>query len=169
MGYIQIYTGNGKGKTTAAFGLALRALMSGKKVYIGQFVKDMAYNETKIANDYENITIEQLGRGCFIEENPTEQDIAVGKEALERCYAIYKSNKYDIIILDELCIALYYKLFDVKEVIDYFFNNQFDAEIIITGRYCPNELIKRADLVTEMKEVKHYYSKGVHSRDGIDR
>ena len=168
MGYIHIYTGNGKGKTTAAFGLAIRALMSGKKVYIGQFVKDMAYNETKIANDYENLTIEQLGKGCFIERKPTDEDKKSGREALEKCYRLYKSNAYDLIILDELCIALYFKLFNSQEVIDYFFNHEYNAEIVITGRYCPEALIKKADLVTEMKEVKHYFSQGVNSRDGFD-
>jgi len=169
MGYIHIYTGNGKGKTTAAFGLAIRALMSGKKVYVGQFVKDMAYNETKIANDYENITIEQLGKGCFINKKPTAIDVSVAKKALKKCYELYKNNAYDVIILDELCIALYFKFFTVKEVLDYFFNQKFDAEIVITGRYCPKELIEKADLVTEMREIKHYYNKGIDSRDGIDK
>jgi len=169
MGYIQIYTGNGKGKTTAAFGLAIRALMSGKKVYIGQFVKDMAYNETKIANDYEDLTIEQLGKGCFISREPTEEDKIKAKKALNYCYDLYKSERYDVIILDELCIALYFKLFTAKEVIKYFFNHEYSAEIVITGRYCPSELIEKADLVTEMKEVKHYFSQGIHSRDGFDR
>lgn len=169
MGYTHIYTGNGKGKTTAAFGLAIRALMSGKKVYIGQFVKDMAYNETKIAKDYENLTIEQLGKGCFIDRHPTDEDQKIGKVALDKCYELYKSNVYDLIILDELCIALYFKLFTVQEVIDYFFSGKYNAEIVITGRYCPEELIQRADLVTEMKEIKHYFSQGVSSRDGFDR
>lgn len=169
MGYIQIYTGNGKGKTTAAFGLAIRALMSGKRVYIGQFVKDMAYNETKIAKDYENLTIEQLGKGCFVERQPTDEDKRIGKDALKKCYRLYKSNTYDLIILDELSIALYFKLFSVQAVIDYFFNQKYKAEIVITGRYCPEKLIEKADLVTEMKEIKHYFNQGVNSRDGFDR
>jgi cob(I)alamin adenosyltransferase len=169
MGYTHIYTGNGKGKTTAAFGLAIRALMSGKKVYIGQFVKDMAYHETKIANDYENLTIEQLGKGCFIQRKPTNDDKKVARAALDKCYRLYKSDLYDLIILDELCIALYFKLFSVQIVIDYFFSQKYKAEIVITGRYCPEELIEKADLVTEMKEVKHYFDQGVHSRDGFDR
>lgn len=169
MGYIHVYTGNGKGKTTAAFGLAIRALMSGKKVYIGQFVKDMAYNETKIAEDYENLTIEQLGKGCFIEREPTSKDKESAKDALEHCYRLYKDNAYDLIILDELCIAIYFKLFSTQEVIDYFFKDKYNAEIVITGRYCPEELIEKADLVTEMKEIKHYFSQGVNSRNGFDR
>lgn len=169
MGYTHIYTGNGKGKTTAAFGLAIRALMSGKKVYIGQFVKDMAYNETKIAQDYENLTIEQLGKGCFIQRKPIDEDKKIARGALEKCYRLYESDEYDLIILDELCIALHFKLFTVQEVIDYFFSGKYKAEIVITGRYCPDELIERADLVTEMKEIKHYFSQGVSSREGFDR
>ena len=169
MGYIHIYTGNGKGKTTAAFGLAIRALMSGKKVYIGQFVKDMAYNETKISNDYKDLTIEQLGKGCFIERKPTDKDKRIAKAALDKCYKLCESNTYDLIILDELCIALYFKLFSVQVVIDYFFNQKFKAEIVFTGRYCPEEMIEKADLVTEMKEIKHYFSQGITSRDGFDR
>ncbi len=169
MGYIHIYTGNGKGKSTAAFGLALRAVMSGKKVYVGQFVKDMKYNETKIADILDNITIEQLGGGCFIEKNPADKDIQLAKEGLDRCYEVFTSDKYDVVILDELTIALYYKLLSKEEVIEKFFNTKANAELIITGRYCPDELIEKADLVTEMKEIKHYYSKGVLSRDGIDK
>jgi cob(I)alamin adenosyltransferase len=169
MGYIHIYTGNGKGKSTAAFGLAIRALMSGKKVYIGQFVKDMAYNETKISNDYENLTIEQLGKGCFIQRKPTDEDKKIARAALDKCYKLYSSDRYDLIILDELCIALYFKLFSVQVVIDYFFSKKHNAEIVITGRYCPEEMIERADLVTEMKEIKHYFNQGVSSRDGFDR
>jgi len=169
MGYIHIYTGNGKGKTTAAFGLALRAAMSGKKVYIGQFVKDMKYNETKISDILENITIEQLGGGCFIYNEPTEKDVILAKEALEKCYDVFVKNTYDVIVLDELTIALYFKLLSVDDVIEKFFKSAGDAEVIITGRYCPDELIEKADLVTEMKEIKHYYQDGVLSRDGIDK
>ncbi len=169
MGYIHIYTGNGKGKSTAAFGLAIRAVMSGKKVYIGQFVKDMKYNETKIADILENITIEQLGGGCFIQEVPTDKDKELAKEGLERCYKNYISGEYDVVILDELTIALYYKLITKEDVIEKFFNIKSNVELIITGRFCPTELIEKADLVTEMKEIKHYYSKGVLSRDGIDK
>lgn len=169
MGYIHIYTGNGKGKSTAAFGLALRALMSGKKVYIGQFVKDMAYNETKITDHFKDIEIEQLGKGCFIASEPTKSDVKQAEYALEHCFNKYKSNQYDLIILDELSIALHYGLVKASKVCEYFFNKKFKGDIVITGRYCPESLIKQADLVTEMKEIKHYYSQGVISRDGFDK
>jgi cob(I)alamin adenosyltransferase len=129
----------------------------------------MAYNETKIADDYENLTIEQLGKGCFIQRQPTNEDKIKAKASLKHCFNLYKSNKYDVIVLDELCIALYFKLFSTQEVIECFFNHKYDAEIVITGRNCPNVLIEKADLVTEMKEIKHYFSQGVNSRDGFDR
>lgn len=168
-GYIHIYTGDGKGKTTAAFGLALRMIMAGKKVYIGQFVKDMKYNETKIENYFDNITIEQLGKGCFINELPKEKDILAANEGLEQCLRILKSGEYDLVVLDELSIALHFKLFTVKEVIRILNNRAENVEVVITGRYAPKELLDVADLVTEMKEIKHYYTKGVGCRDGIER
>ncbi|NLB33573.1 MAG: cob(I)yrinic acid a,c-diamide adenosyltransferase [Tissierellia bacterium] len=167
-GYIHIYTGNGKGKTTAAFGLAIRAALSGKKVFIGQFVKDMKYNETKIENYLDNIEIRQLGRGCFIYENPEDIDKEVAKKGLDECSSLLSSGEYDLIILDEINIALYYKLFELSDVVSSLKNKAENTEVVLTGRYAPEELIEMADLVTEMVEVKHYYSQGVLSRSGID-
>ena len=167
-GYIHIYTGNGKGKTTAAFGLALRAALSGKKVFIGQFVKDMRYNETKITDYLSNIDIKQLGRGCFIYKEPGEEDKQAAKKGLKECGKLLSSGEYDLIILDEINIALHYRLFGVDDVINILKNKAFNTEVVLTGRYAPQELIEMADLVTEMREIKHYYSQGVLSRDGID-
>jgi len=167
-GYVQIYTGNGKGKTTAAFGLALRAAMSGKKVFIGQFVKNMKYNETRIENYLDNIQIKQFGRGCFIYEKPEDADKEAAKKGLDECGEILAGGEYDLVILDEINIALYYKLFEVSDVINVLYNKAEKTEVVLTGRYAPQELIDMADLVTEMVEVKHYYSQGVLSRDGID-
>lgn len=167
-GYIHIYTGNGKGKTTAAFGLAIRAALSGKKVFIGQFVKDMEYNETKIVNYLDNIQIKQLGRGCFIYEDPEEIDKEIARKALNECGQYLASGQYDLVVLDEVNIALYYKLFEVGDLIEILKNKAEKTEVVLTGRYAPQELIDMADLVTEMVEVKHYYSQGVLSRDGID-
>ncbi len=167
-GYISIYTGNGKGKSTAAFGLSLRALLAGKKVFIGQFVKDMKYNETKIVDYFDNIEIKLLGRGCFIKNTPDEEDIKSAQEGLEECKKRLSSGDYDLIILDEITIALFFKLFDVQDVIKILENKATNTEVVLTGRYAPKELIDIADLVTEMKEVKHYYTQGVLSRDGFD-
>jgi cob(I)alamin adenosyltransferase len=169
-GYVHLYTGDGKGKSTAAFGLALRAAMFGKKVYIGQFVKDMEYNETKIKDIVDNIVVEQFGRGCFIYEDPAEEDKKAANEGLERCIDILKSGEYDVVILDELTIALYFKLFDVETIVEAIKNRDEKVEVVITGRYAPEELYDLADLVTEMKEIKHYYNtQGLLARDGIER
>lgn len=168
-GYVHIYTGNGKGKTTAAFGLALRAAMSGKKVFIGQFVKDMKYNETKISEFVSNIQIKQLGCGCFIDRSPSEEDAKEAAAGLEECAQAMKSGNWDVVILDELTIALYFKLIDTNSVIKALSEKAEGTEVVITGRYAPDELTDAADLVTEMKEIKHYYTQGVLSRDGIDR
>lgn len=167
-GYIHIYTGNGKGKTTAAFGLAVRAMLANKKVYIGQFVKDMEYNETKLKNYFSNITIEQLGNGCFINKAPEQHDITAAQEGLKKCADILSRGVFDVVILDEITIALYFKLFQVSDVINILKNKNLKTEVILTGRYAPQELIDIADLVTDMVEVKHYYTQGVLSRNGID-
>lgn len=168
-GYIHVYTGDGKGKTTAAFGLAIRAHYAGKKVYIGQFVKDMKYNETKIQDELADIRIEQLGKGCFIENSPKEEDKEAALKALTKCGEILKSGEYDLVILDEITIAIYFKLFSTEELIKILRNRDDKVEVVITGRYAPIEIIEIADLVTDMKEVKHYYSKGVMAREGIER
>ena len=167
-GYIHIYTGSGKGKTTAAFGLALRAACAGKKVYIGQFVKDMQYSETAITGILPAIEIEQLGRGCFISKDPVQADIDAAEVALATCVAKLNSGTYDVVILDEIFIALYYGLIQTDQVLEALNNRPEQVEIVLTGRYAPEALIERADLVTEMKEIKHYYSQGVLSRKGID-
>lgn len=167
-GYVHIYTGNGKGKTTAALGLALRAVCAGKKVYIGQFVKGMKYSEVKAEEYLPNFKIEQLGRSCFIDRVPEQEDIDAARSGLERCTEIISKGEYDVIILDEINIALYFKLFEVENVLKMLEKKAPNIEIILTGRYAPKELIEIADLVTEMKEIKHYYTKGVMARTGIE-
>ena len=174
-GFIHIYTGNGKGKTTAAFGLAVRALCAGKNVYVGQFVKSMKYNETRIAEIFDGtnpkfgkICIEQLGGGCFIDTKPTEADIALAAEGLRHCAEIMASGEYDVVIFDELTIALHFGLIATDEVIEVLNRRNPSTEVVITGRYAPQELIDIADLVTDMQEVRHYYTQGILSRNGID-
>lgn len=168
-GYIHVYTGNGKGKTTAAFGLAVRALCAGKSVYIGQFVKSMRYNETKIGQLFDQVKIEQLGRGCFIGKDPEAIDIRMARDGLTRCATLLESGEYDVVILDELTIALHFGLLTIDAVLDALNRRHPAVEVVVTGRYAPQELIDAADLVTEMREIKHYYTQGVLSRDGIDR
>ena len=167
-GYIHIYTGNGKGKTTASLGLALRAVCSGKKVYIGQFVKGMKYSEVKAEEYLPGFKIEQLGRSCIIDRVPEQEDIDSAKEGLKRCTEIISKGEYDVVVLDEINIALYFKLFTVEDVVKMLEKRAPHIEIILTGRYAPQELIEMADLVTEMKEIKHYYAEGVMARKGIE-
>ncbi len=168
-GFVHVYTGDGKGKTTAAFGLALRAASAGERVYIGQFVKDMVYNECHLADLMPaNVVIEQLGRGCFIQRNPERVDIDLAHEGLNRCLDMMQSGAFDMVILDEVTIAIYYKLLNEDEVIDAITRRNKGVEIVVTGRYAPEKLMEISDLVTEMKEVKHYYQQGILSRNGID-
>lgn len=168
-GYVQVYTGNGKGKTTASFGLALRAAGAGKRVFIGQFVKGMHYSELDIVPKLETIEIRQYGRDCFIKKEPSESDIRCAKEGLAEMAEILKSGKYDVVIMDEANIALFYKLFSFEELKQAVCNRAEGVEVIVTGRYAPQELIDMADLVTEMREIKHYYTKGVEARVGIEK
>lgn len=168
-GYIQVYTGNGKGKTTAALGLAVRAVGAGKKVFFAQFVKGQIYSEIHAIQQFlPAITVEQYGLNCFIVQSPTQKDIDIARKGFEKVSEIILSGNYDVIVLDEANIAIYYKLFPVEELIQLLKKKPLETEIIITGRYAPPELIEIADLVTEMKEIKHYYTKGIEAREGIE-
>lgn len=167
-GYVHVYTGNGKGKTTAALGLSLRAVCAGKKVYFGQFIKGMKYSELESQSILPNFEIHQFGRDCFIFNKPTKEDIQLAKDGLEACRKILTEGKHDVVVLDELNIAIYYKLFNVEEAIDAIKNRAPHVEVIITGRYAEEKLIELADLVTEMTEIKHYYRQGVPARKGIE-
>ena len=171
-GYIQVYTGNGKGKTTAALGIALRAAGHGLKTFFGQFLKGQDYGElSAIQKISPFITIEQFGRKGFIHvtENPDKEDIERAKRGLEKCAKMMKSRKYRIIVLDEINVAVHFNLFSEKEIHDFLDDKPEEVEVILTGRYAPDSFIDRADLVTEMKEVKHYYKKGIQARLGIEK
>lgn len=169
---LHIYTGNGKGKSTAAFGLALRALGAGKRVYIAQFVKDMKYSECFIESYFpECLKIEQWGASCMLHREATELDYEMARRGLERCAEMITEEgeeAYDLIIMDELNIALALNLLPLSEVLEVLGKRREGCEVVVTGRYAPEALIEIADLVTEMQEVKHYYQKGVLSRKGFD-
>lgn len=168
-GYIHIYTGEGKGKTTAALGLALRAVGAGKKVFIGQFAKGQIYAEIEAISQYlPNITTQQYGLRCFIEHEPDTNDKNAAQKGLEDARHIIDSNEYDMVILDEINIALLYNLISIDSVKVLLQNKAPKCELILTGRYAPYELIQMADLVTEMREVKHYFRQGVAARKGIE-
>lgn len=168
-GYVQVYTGEGKGKTTASLGLALRAVCAGKKVYMGQFVKDMKYNEAKAGKYLPGFKIEQLGVGCFFDREPSKKDIEAAEKGLDKIKGILKEGKYDIVILDEINIAIYYNLLSPTKVVEVIEQRKPKTEVVLTGRYASDIIIENADLVTEMKEIKHYYSNGVKARNGIER
>lgn len=166
--YIHVYTGNGKGKTTAALGIALRAVCAGKKVFFGQFVKGMKYSELKAPNILPNFNMEQFGRDKFIFKNPSQEDKNLAKQGLNKIDEVLQSKEYDMVILDEINIALNYSLISLDELLKVLEKRPSNTEIILTGRYAPKEIIDIADLVTEMKEIKHYYKKGVKARKGIE-
>ena len=167
-GYVRVYTGDGQGKTMAAFGLVLRALCAGMTAYVGQFVKDEPYSETGITRFSKRVTVEQLGKGCFIDRKPDASDIKAAAAALEHVARIMANGVYDMVVLDELCIAVHYGLIGEQVVISALRGRAPNVEVVITGRYATPALLEFADLVTEMREVKHYYKRGVLSRDGFD-
>ena len=169
-GYVQVYTGDGKGKTTAALGLALRASGHGLRTYIGQFMKGQHYGELEGLRDYSHITIEQYGDvRCIRREEVTPEHVAQARRGLERAREALLSGQYDIVVLDEVNVTVWFGLLTVEEVLTFLDQRPECVEVILTGRTAPPELIERADLVTEMREVKHYYQQGVMARQGIER
>jgi len=169
-GLVQVYTGNGKGKSSAAFGLALRAIGRGLQVYIIQFIKGgFDYGELYIVNKLPNLKLKAFGRGKFVTEKPPgKEDVKLAEEALALAEEVVKSGEYDIVILDEINVALNLKLINLEKVLELVKNKPKHVELILTGRYAPNEIIEAADLVTEMREVKHPYNKGFQARKGIE-
>lgn len=168
-GYVQVYTGNGKGKTTAALGLAIRAAGAGLTVFIAQFCKGLDYSELKTLKLLkDNIQVKQYGKGSFIHGKPCEEDKRLAKEGLIASKEAIESGKYDVIILDEANIAVYFNLISIDELLGVIDTKPANVELIITGRHAKKELIKKSDLVTRMCEVKHYYRKGIKARRGIE-
>ncbi len=169
-GYVQLYYGNGKGKTTAAMGLALRAAGCGLQVFIAQFVKGMKYSELKsIEKLKDNITVKQYGRGCFIRRQATDKDIQAARKGFSEVREIISSAKYDLVILDEITIAEYFKLISIEDILEIIASKPDRVELVLTGRKADGRIIEAADLVTEMVEVKHYYNQGIEARKGIEK
>ncbi|MHB8171320.1 MAG: cob(I)yrinic acid a,c-diamide adenosyltransferase [Thermincolia bacterium] len=189
-GLIQVYTGTSKGKSTAAFGLTMRAVGHGYRVHIIQFMKGSSYyGEIKTINRlYPSIQLSQYGRTCTISSlicqgemqcwgcgqclvqkgQASEEDRLSGKLALKKAQEVIKSDEYDVVILDELSNALYFELVELEPVLELLKEKPPLVEVVITGRNAPQEIIDLADLVTEMREVKHPFSKGIPSRRGIE-
>lgn len=166
----QIYTGNGKGKTTASLGLALRAIGHGFRVYIGQFMKGQDYGELKSAQRFPELKIEQYGNERFIRKNdtPDPQFYKEAQDGLKKARAAILSCDYQLVILDEINVAIYFGLIDVDDAMKIVLEKPETVELVFTGRNAHPKLIEIADLVTEMKEIKHYYIKGVPARKGIE-
>jgi len=169
-GLTQVYTGDGKGKTSAAFGLALRAVGRGLKVYVIQFIKGgFDYGELYVAKLLPNFKMEAFGRGKFVTEvPPTEDDVKLAKKAFKLARKVVGGGEYDVVILDEINVALHLKLVEVEEVTELIRTKPKHVELILTGRHAPLEVVELADLVTEMREVKHPHAKGVPARQGIE-
>jgi cob(I)alamin adenosyltransferase len=169
-GLVQVYTGNGKGKTTASFGLALRAIGRGLKVYIIQFIKGgFDYGELYIADKLPGLTLKAYGRGKFIsEKKPDKIDIDLAREALKEAQDVVKRGEVDVVILDEINVALTLKLVEIEKVLKLIKEKPDQMEIVLTGRNAPVEIVQAADLVTEMIEIKHPYNAGFKARKGIE-
>lgn len=168
-GYVQVYTGDGKGKTTAAIGLALRAAGAGLKVFIAQFVKSGKYSEILALEKYGDlITCRQYGSGCWLRGEPGEGDIRLAQSGLQEVRAIIQAGKHDLVILDEANITTHFGLIEVDDLLALIDVKPVGVELVFTGRKADPRLIERADLVTDMREVKHYYQDGVEARTGIE-
>lgn len=190
-GYVQVYTGDGKGKTTAAIGLAIRALGAGHRVLLLQFMKSRCYSEHDILPGISpNLTLETLGKPCFVvpegsvpdEElarwhdevvvfppgQPPADYVALVAGGLERAREAVTGGEYDLVILDEIVVALHFGLASWEQLRRVIAERREGVELVLTGRGAPPELLEMADLVTEMGETKHYYARGVEARKGIE-
>ena len=170
LGLLQVYTGDGKGKTTASLGLALRAIGHGMKVCMLQFMKNSdIYGEVRLADQMPNLTILPVGRHEFVNlQQPAEVDIHLAHNGWDKAKSVIRSGEYDLVILDEINVALACGLLPVQEVVDFLTAPHEGTEIVTTGCWAPQALMDAADLVTEMKNIRHPYEKGIESREGMD-
>lgn len=169
-GLTQVYTGNGKGKTSAAFGLALRAVGRGLKVCVIQFIKGgFDYGELHVVQHLPNLEVKAFGRGKFVTQvPPSEEDVKLANQALELAEQVVNGGEYDVVVLDEINVALHLKLIELDKVVRLIENKPRHVELVLTGRHAPQRVLELADLVTEMKEIKHPYAKGTPPREGIE-
>jgi len=168
-GLIHVYTGHGKGKTTAAIGLGIRAIGDGLKVYMIQFMKGRRYSEIDAIEKIPNFTVVQYGRDEFVsKEKPDQIDIDFAQKGFEHAKKIIMYGKYDLVILDEINVAVDFNLINLEDVLDLISEKPKNIELVLTGRYASPEIVKNADLVSEILEIKHPYQSGIQSRKGID-
>ncbi len=169
-GYIQVYTGEGKGKTTAAIGLALRVAGAGGRVLFAQFIKKKRCSEHQVLTLlYPSIEVRQYGQGCFLRRKPSQRDIASANGGLREIIDLAPKGDYDLIVLDEINVAIHHKLIDIQDVLELLRVRHPKTEIVMTGRYANDLIIDNADLVTEMRNIKHYSQKGLRARKGIEK
>ena len=169
MGYVHVYTGNGKGKTTAAIGLAIRALGAGWRVFFGQFLKTGRYSEHTILSRFPGqLTVKTYGRGLFIRGEPEVEDRRLAQEGMGELTAVVASGSHQLVVLDEANVAAHLGLITVEQILGLIDSRAEGVEMVITGRHADLRLLARADLVTEMREVKHYYHRGVPARPGVE-
>lgn len=168
-GYVQVYTGNGKGKTTAGLGLAVRGAGAGLQVFVGQFLKQGNYSEIKALSRFDNITVEQFGMGKFVKGAPSEKETAAARAGYARLCDILTAGAHDLVIVDEGNVAVTCNLISEAEMLALIARKPENVELVITGRGALPSVMARADLVTEMKEIKHYFHQGVAARRGIEK
>jgi len=169
-GELLVVTGNGKGKTTYALSLCIKAAGAGKKVFFGQFIKGSEYSEIAALKRIDDlVTVEQFGLGRFIDGVPHPEDTIHAQKGLERVAAVLKTTDFDIVVLDEANVALGYELFSISDFFAAIRNRATGVSVVVTGRDAHPDLIELADDVIEMKEIKHYFHAGVPARVGIEK
>lgn len=169
-GYVQVYTGDGKGKTTAAIGLAVRAIGAGMKVLFVQFLKKGRFSEIKALKCFgEQIKVVQFGSGKFVRGRPQKQDFQRARQGMRKIEEEMSSGRYALVVLDEANVALNLGLIPIEEMLNLIRQRPPGVEIVLTGRYAPRDIMEAADLVSECRLVKHYLASGVKARTGIEK
>ncbi len=167
-GTVQVYTGDGKGKTTAAIGQVIRALGHGQRVLVVQFLKGRPSGEVKVLEGMENVTVKRFGSSRFVCGSPTPEDIELAKKGFEGMREAVLSGEYDLVVLDEINLLVDYGMLDVEQVVELMKERPKNVELILTGRNAHRQVIEAADLVSEVRAVKHYYKRGVRARPGVE-
>ncbi len=168
-GLIMVYTGNGKGKTTAALGLAFRAAGHGEKVLIINFMKGWKYGEAKAAAFLPGFEVIKAGREKFVDkDNPDKEDIELARKGFRKAKEALTSGTYDLVVLDEMNNVVDFNLVPLKDVLDLLENKHSEVNVVLTGRNAPLEIIELADMVSEVKDIKHHFDKGIPARKGIE-
>ncbi len=169
-GYVHVYTGEGKGKTTAALGLTMRALGAGLRVLFAQFMKQGEFSEIKALRRFgDQVSIRQFGSGRFVRGKPVREDIERASMGFKEVKKALHGGEFELIVLDEINVAVHFKVLQLSDVLSLIEDRPEGCEIVLTGRWADAGLIDRADVVTEMVKLRHYYAKGVKARTGIEK